>query len=306
MNDTGKGSVLKTFFRCFPAVCVTGAVLFLGRLAAFSPLLAARSGLLPLPDWQAWTLVFPLYILAVIPLRFWARERLRRLFYTHRHHSHHQSPWPKWLQCGLLRYGRGLLWGLPFLLGAGYFLYGKSNMSYTDMWQPIQNLAALIGKEPSIGVGAPIALALLALAALLFAWGWWLDMPAEYLHVRSLKAGEVFRWSRHIRKNRRGEMIKTALGNALLSLPALIGAGAVLVPYVTEKVDFSLRSDLVFNLLLRLLRSPLPQKQVLALGAVFLLLYAPLFLLRKTRNAAFAARALREHVRAHRQSEDAP
>ena len=74
---------------------------------------------------------------------------------------------------------------------------------------------------------------------------------------------------------------------------------------VLENVDFSLSKHLVVNLVLRLLKAPLPAKQLMALGAVALFLYLPLCGLRKMRDAALIAKYMREDAPHHHHHQDA-
>ena len=302
-RSTGK-TALRGIKRHFDEVITVAIVQLAVRAAAFSPLLLPGMSGGKMPAWICWIAVAALYIAVVIPLRFWAREKMRRIFYTRNAPSRKRNPYKKWLLTGLARYGRGILWGLPFLAGLGYFLYGKSGMSYTDMWQPVQGLARLVGQEPNIGTGGAIAGGLMLVFGLLFAYGWWRDLAVEYMPVRSIGTQKSFHWSRRLRKKHGKELRGNTAVNFLLSLPAVIGAGAVLVPYVMSKVDFSLSMDLIFNLLLRLLRTPLPKMQQVELIGVLVLLYLPLWIFRKTRNAALMGRLMRENAGHHHHEEN--
>ena len=271
------------------------------RVLALSPLFlsSALGGKLPL--WLSLAFALALYIALVIPMRFWAREKMRRLFYTRNLPQRKRNPYEKWLKTGLLRYLRGILWGLPFLAGFLYFVIGYKTLDAQTFEQPIHFLAMLLNGDPesptgNVTLALVIIFGLLAVFGLLFAYGWWRDLPLEYLPVRSLGAVKSLHWSRRILKKYRGQMRKNTCVNFLLALPAAVGVGAVLVFYLISKVDFSLSSKVVFNLLLRTLRSPLPRPQLLELGAVLLVLYLPLWVYRKTRNAALMARLMRENA----------
>ena len=91
------------------------------RAAVFLPLLLCEEFGGRLPMWMGWVMAAAVYIAGVIPMRFWGREKMRRIFYT-RHTNHRRSNvYEKWLLAGLLRYLRGLLWGVPFIAGVVYF-----------------------------------------------------------------------------------------------------------------------------------------------------------------------------------------
>ena len=274
------------------AVLSVAAVSVLVRAAALSPLLLPGVTGGKLPQWIAIALCAALWIFLVLPLRCWGGEKLRRMFYTRHAPDQKQSPYGKWLKAELVRFGRGALWGLPFLFCVGYFFYGKAALPYTKMWQPVMNLATLFGREPTMDLGLPIAGALVLLFGLIFAYGWWRDVMLEYLPVRSLKIRQAFHWARRMRRRHRGEMVKNTFVNLLLCVPALLGAAAALIPYVLEKVDFSLSTDMIVQLVMRLFKAPLPQKYLLLLLGVFAVLYLPLCMLRKTRNAALAGKLI--------------
>ena len=263
------------------------------------------------PRWVAWLCAAAIYILGIIPLRFWAKEKMRRLFYS-RHASNRKNyPYEKWVKTGLLRYGRGLLWGIPFLAGFFYFVIGYSVLDAKTYEAPIHWLAMLLeGKAPTATGAGNVTLAmilivcLMAFFACLFAYGWWRDLPVEYLPVQSIGTWKSFRWAKRIRKSNENEMRGHAAVNMLLTLPALIGFGAVAVLYVREKIDFSLPMQIVLNRVKNLLNNPLPTAQILQLIAVFVILYLPFCVLRKMRNAALIGKLMRDQTgRHHREGE---
>jgi hypothetical protein len=106
-------------------------------------------------------------------------------------------------------------------------------------------------------------------------------------------------------KAHRGSVAAVTFVNALLCILAVAGAAAVMIPYVLANVDFSLSKNLVVNLVLRLLKTPLPAKQLMALGAVALFLYLPLCGLRKMRDAALIAKYMREDAPHHHHQDSA-
>ena len=286
-------AVRRALKKSFDELTTVGFIMVLLHAVMFSPLLISRAFYGRLPVWMALIGVAAAYIFLVMPLRFWGREKVRRIFYSRHQPTRNNSPYTRWMHAGLLRLGRGLLWGLPFLAGLAYLLIGKSTLPFNEMWEPFRALAGLVGKEPDTATGMLVGLGLLLLFGLLFAYGWWRDMPFEYLPVRSLGRKHTLHYSRRIMKHYRRKIIRLTLVNILLCLPALAGYAAVLVPYVTRSVDFSLSRDLVLNLILRLLRTSLPSAQLAGLAAVTLLLYLPLCGIRKTRNAAAIAKFMR-------------
>lgn len=265
-----------------------------GRVAAMFPLLMSVSFGKKLPLALGIALSGVLYFAVVLFMRFWGRESFRRMFYS-RHHTHKpKSPTEKWLKTGLMRLFRGCIWGLPFLAGVVYFTVFYRKLDAKTFWMPIRYLAYALGQEPNIAGGALVALVLMGLFGLLFAYGWMRDMPVEYLPVRSLGVEQTFHWSRKLMKNYRGPVWKNAAVNMLLSLPALIGLGVVIVPYVRKNIDFSLSPDLVLSMLGNLLREKLPNKELLLIAGILLVLYLPLCVYRKMRNAALVGKLMKD------------
>ena len=281
----------------FGKVTQVVVVRILGLGAALCPLLVSqgRGGVLPAP--LAWLCSVLLYTFLVIPMRFWGREKMRRIFFHLSEDKPFQIPYQRWLSAGLLRYLKGLLWGLPFLACAAYFTIGRSRLDAKTFEAPIHWLSELLGGNVSLALAIIAALA--ALFGLLFAYGWWRCLAVEYLPVRSLKIKQVFHWAVRIRTNHGGELRKNAVVNFLLLLPAIVGTGVVLGLYLAAAVDFSLGAQMVSTLLLRTLRSPLPTLQMAELAVIFLVLYLPLCVLRKMRDAALIAHLMKGGHHSH-------
>ena len=301
-NQTG-ASAWQATWKCLKnhanEIVSVAAITVMLRVAVFVPVYLCGKFAGKLPAWVGYVLAAAVYIAGVIPMRFWGREKMRRMVFS-RHLNHKKKDvYKKWLKTGLLRYGRGMLWGLPFLAGAVYFTVFRARLDVKTFWTPIQSLALIVGQEPNIGTGFTVALVLMLIFGLLFAYGWWRDLPFEYLPVRSLGAVKTMHWSRRILKNYRKEMRKNTAVNIALALPAWIGLGAALVPYVLESVDFSLSPDKMLSQMLRLLRSPLPTRVLVMMGDVVLLLYVPLWILRKTRNTVLIGTLMRENAHSH-------
>ena len=287
----------------FGEIITVAIVTVLLRAAVFLPMLLCVDFGGKLPTWMGWTLAAAAYIAGVISMRFWGREKMRRLFYSRHMNHRRKGVYKKWLKTGLLRYARGILWGFPFLVGAVYFTVFRRTLDAKTFWMPVRRLAVLAGQEANLGAGLVVTLILMTVFGLLFAYGWWRDLPVEYLPVRSLGAVRTLHWSRRILKKHRKEMRGNTFVNFFLSLPALIGFGAVLVPYVRANVDFSLSADMMATQVLRLLRTPLPTAELIKLAGATAVLYVPFWIFRKTRNAVLMARLMRENAHSIHSSE---
>ncbi len=240
-----------------------------------------------------------LYVFLLIPMRFWARQKVRRVYYRHSNNDNKQSKaYSRWLGTGLLRYLRGILWGLPFIACVVYFTVMRTILDAPTFNAPIHWLAMLLAGNPENGVGnVSLAWGLIGgaivLFGLLFAYGWWRDLPFEYLPVRSIGTSKTLHWSRHIRKKHRGEMLGNTCVNFLLTLPAILGFGAVIGMYALDRVNFSLSIEMVLAQLRNLVTQPVPWLVLLELLAVFTILYLPFCIYRKCRNGALMARCMR-------------
>lgn len=234
------------------------------------------------------------YVFAVLPLRFYAGECFRQYSAPHLARPSRKIPYAVFLRCGLMRFGRGVLWGLPFLGGMIFFLYGMEYLPFNTMGGHIQQFATLLGGEPTLDKGLFVFFALLLIFGVIFALGWWRDLPMEYLPARRLGARGVNQYAQKVRARAQGRMGKNMLQNLLLSLPALLGAIAVLLPYILNNIRFTSNKLMLLQGVLRLIKSPLPGTQLVLLGLVFLLLYLPLCALRKMRNAVLVRRLSRE------------
>ena len=246
------------------------------------------------PAWAPFAASALMYLLLVLPLRFFAGERLRYYSAPRLNSPRGGKPWANWMAAGLVRCARGMAWGLPFLFCVGYFIYGMKYLPFNKMWQPVQNLAQLVGQEPSLITGMIIAGIATVIFAVIFAWGWRRDLPMEYLPVRHLGPGKACRVSAQARKKGKRLLLRTTAVNFLLSLPALVGCAAVLAPYIGEHVFFSGNPQIVLGSLKQLMKTPLPMEQWVELLLVFLLLYLPFLILRKMRNAVAVRRLTRE------------
>jgi len=301
-SSKNKTSLMRGIRRHFDEFVTIAVVWLITRAAVLSPLLLPRLSRGKLPEWISFALAAVVYILLAMPLRFWSREKMRRFYFTRNASDHHRNPYEKWLNTGILRHLRGILWGLPFLACMFYLLVLRKFLDVKTFEAPIHWLAmTLAGKSVSDTGTGNMFLALvvigcvIGLFGLLFAYGWWRDLPVEFMPVRSIGTQKTFHWSRRIRKRHGKELRANAVVNILLCVPAVAGVLAVMGPYVAKNVDLSLSRDIVLSLVLRLLRQPLPRLQLIELAGVFAVLYAPFCLIRKARDAALIGQLMHEN-----------
>lgn len=266
------------------------------RMAALAPMLlfVHQTPLVFLPAW-CWCIVSGLiYLFAVVPMRFHAGEIFRQYSAPNLAPPEKKIPYGVYLRCGLIRYARGLLWGLPFLAGISLFFYGMEYLPFNTLGGYIQQFATLLGGDPSLDEGLIVVFALLLIFGVIFALGWWRDLPMEYLPARHLGSWGVNQYAQKVRARAQGKMAHNMLGNMLLSLPAMIGAVAVIIPYILDHIRITSNKLMLLQGILRVIKSPLPGTQIILLALVFLLLYLPFCALRKMRNAVLVRRLSRE------------
>ena len=282
-------------FRAHPgAVIRQTALQLLLRLAGIGALLAGLRGAfapgVPPVVWYA--LAGAIYVFAVLPLRFLGGETFRACCDAKENalgvfHAPGR-PYALWLRAGLLRAGRGFLWGLPFVAGLGLFLYGMEYLPYNQLGRIVKGLSPPV-LEPTALRGVMTISVLLLAFLLLFVYGWRRDQAMEYIDVRGLGLRDALRRTAALRKAARGCMARHTAGQLLLTLPGIAGAAAVLVPYVKSNLRSGGDILAVLSRLLRLMKQPLPWAQLGLLAVALLLLYVPFCAARKLRNAALTA-----------------
>lgn len=266
-----RGSAGKWLFSLLRAV---GFQLLLRVLALFPALLALRGiG----PAYVGYGVSALLYVLGVFPFRFSAGQALLCAVKKEKAPPVSFSLYGPWLKKGLRRLLLGLPFGLPLYLIAAYLVIGSQTLPYNEMWQPVQNLALIFGGEPTLLGGMLAALPFLMLMVLLFSLGWLANMPLDF--------GD---WQLRRLPRYAGRLIKNFAVNTLLFLPAPVGALALLLPYVFGQVDFSGSLLKTIRGMQQLVKAPLPPALLCALAGLFVLVYLPLCILRKGRNARLA------------------
>lgn len=288
--------------RQFDVISAAVFVQLLIHLAVAAPLVISRVVAGILSDKAALAISLGLYVFLLIPMRFWSRQKVRRVYYTKniKQKTNAWTTYKRWLATGLLRYLRGLLWGLPFIACVVYFTVFRTILDATTFEMPVHWLAMLLANDPqtttgNVSLALDIIMGLVALFGLLFAHGWWRDLPFEYLPVSSIGTRKTLHWSRHILKNHRGEMRANTFVNLLLCIPGFLGFAVVLGMYALKTVNFSLSIDMIVVQIRRLMTQPVPYLVLLEVLAVFAVLYLPFCIYRKCRNAALLARLMRGH-----------
>lgn len=282
-------------FRAHPGVIIRQTLLqLLLRAAGMGALLAGLRGAFSpeIPSALWYVLAGMIYVFAVIPLRFWAGEVFRACCDAGDNAigvlRMPGRPYGVWLRAGLMRIGRGLLWGMPFITGLALFLYGMEYLPFNQLGRIVKGFSLPFLEPTTLRGMLTIGFLLLAFL-LLFAFGWQRDLTMEYLDVRTLGAGKALQRTAALRRAMQGRLGRHTAGQLLLMLPGIAGIAAALLPYAASRLSGGGDILTVLSRLLRLMKQPLPAAQIGHLAVALLLFYVPFCITRKLRNAALTA-----------------
>lgn len=259
---------------------------FLFSLLRLPPLLCAflalREEAILFAPWVWGAACVLLYGLLVIPARGYYRRALAGELGA----SQSGGGYARFLRLGLLRYLRGLLWGLPFLCGIGLFLYRMEFVRFTEQGLLFEAIARFFGFQQGEGLiikGVALYFALLVPFFVLFLWGWRRDLPVDILMACS-DENTVFAESKKVRQAGASALRRCALGNLLLYLPGLAFSVAAMIPYVLGNIRMSGNIAVMWHSLKKLMDRMPPTKTLLLLAAALLLVSLPLCVLRRLRS----------------------
>ena len=221
-------------------------------------------------------------LLLLMPLRFIIGKLMRGKSQGIATASYFKRLWQ-----GCLRFLRGSVFSLPFFGLVGYFLHLFYTQPFNKVGQFLQKFSVLVGKEPSVDTGLLGYLIVLAVLLVIAVLGWRRDLPMEYVYDSAGKTtGELIRATRDIRRNGRGRLLWLTVSNFVIALPGLAVFGIVLVPYFYQQLSMAGGNMMmILQLLLDMLKKPLPQEQILWLAGGYALIYVPLHAWRKMRTA---------------------
>lgn len=237
-----------------------------------------------LPAW-VWALLCVLsHVLLVIPARGYYRRALSGELGL----LQSRGGYGRFLRLGLLRYLRGLLWGLPFLTGVGLFLYCMEAVSFQEQGLMFEAIARFFGFQQGDGLvvkGAALYFALLLPLFLLFLWGWRRDGAADHL-ISCSDANQIFSASRRLRKAGASALRHCTLINFCSYLPGLLLSAAALIPYVRDNVRASGNIAVIWHSVRKMTDRVPPTMTLTLLAAALLLAALPLCVLRRLRVTA--------------------
>lgn len=217
------------------------------RLVALAPIILGYLGEAFKPPFGMAVVIFPvcsvlLYLVLVLPFRFYSRGRLMR-------YAMGQEPqkgrYSLWLKVALSRFGRAFFWLLPaFVCTAGlYYLWNIADA--TQLVKVIRFLASLVGGTYLHGTLMLMGLFLLSLV-LAYA-GWRRHLALEYL-PQELLADKPFKTNRQWMRVGSGPLAKTTLKNFIVCLPAVLAVLGILYMDMAPKMTGSMTADLLKGL----------------------------------------------------------
>lgn len=278
-----------TYKKQFSKVLLMLLVQLLIRALAFSPLLYAaisggffgahRDHILAV----AFLCSLPLYVLLVLPARFYWTAQVARL----RGQAHDDQPsfcnCVKWLKAGLYRLLRALPFLLPFFAFLGVYYYYLRMTGFNEPMVKIKQIGELVGGEYTAGI---VIIMLLGLVTLLLAlWGWLRGTVFEHQEVTTSPLSLAWQTANEVRKDRKAHLRRVTFQNFLLTLPAVVGLLAVIALFFMTVKSGTLIFDFLYMGSV-LLTFNFPSHVMLQGLLVLLLLYLPLLPLRKLALAA--------------------
>ncbi len=188
---------------------------------------------------------------------------------------------------GLIRFFHGFVFSVPVIALVVFLLNALLNLPFNEAGQIIQQFSAVVFREPSVDTGLMGVGVVLAVLGALAVWGWRRQMPMEYLrNTGKMTARQLIGRTMKMRRRGLGKFTLLTSTNLLIALPGMAIFALVLVPYVWNQLSIaSGNMMLMLQFGLQIIKRPLPVDQLLLLLAGYLVVYTPLYILRKMRIA---------------------
>ncbi|MBR6524837.1 MAG: hypothetical protein IKT57_02570 [Clostridia bacterium] len=293
-NRTQKNSYASAFAfirKHVGKVALSAVMQVLLRVVALAPVVCALAGL-KVPFLGAYnTAVMAaisavMYLFLVMPLRFKAYQMV-----AVEGAGYAAASYGVCVAAALRRVVAGLLWGLPFIASAGLWFYAFNGMEMPDFFKILTALGNLVGGRFDAGIVLWVGGILVF--GLLFAYGWWYNMPKDYAPLDK-GVRHAFKRAGKMRAKNGGKFVKNALINMLLTLPSLILMAAKLAMHYVGSINFSMGAMAAAQQLMNALTDALPKETLVYLAVVVLLVHVPLCVIRKIRNAVLTVKCLKE------------
>ena len=223
------------------------------------------------------------YALLIYPLRFAAAALL--CGFVRDDASAQASKYPQLVCAGLIRMVTGGLWGVPFMACAYIaYLYGfvyDASRAGAALTRFGQTFTVLLPSVNANTLGLYAAALILLLTLVLFVLGWHRGVCYDFLLKGDQFAISALRQSKQVRKSAKGDLFRNLLIHMMLLIPPCLAFCLIL----SRGFDGLKRALLAAQL--ALLANVYQSPDVFIKAAIaFLILYLPLILYRKARNAA--------------------
>lgn len=275
-----------------PAIMSTALLQLLLRVAALAPVAVCLKGVeIPfLGEYTqvcCWIVSALFYLFGVMPIRAAGYQLLPQ-----RELNAGRGNYKTYLGYALRRVFAGLVWGIPFVLVTGLFIYAFNGMELPQFFKILTTLGSWVGG--SFDAGIVVWMAAIVLFALLFAYGWWRNTPKDYVPLhRGVR--HAFMAGKTIRRRHLGAYWGYACVNMLLTLPSLLLILAIVGMDFVGGISFAGGAMAAVQGVMMKLRTPLSSSAVLYLALTFLLVHFPLCVLRKLRMSALTCRLYQNH-----------
>lgn len=230
-----------------------------------------------------------LLVFMLMPGRFLLGHALRQ------EENKQKLPYIHAVKMGLVRLGRGALYGMPVLFVLGWVLNRYHAVNGQEFGRMIKRFSWILLQKPentTLDVGMIGFLVSVLLLGVYFILGFRQDMAMEYTAqpdtVRNMLSA-----ARRARETGEKKLWRVSVINALLFLVAFVAVAAVVLLSVWPRLE---AADGLFALMqtaLEMLDTPLSAGTLAALLLVYMLVCNPLYMLRKMR----LARAVQEMER---------
>ena len=275
----------------FGKVAVTTVVQVLVRVIALAPAVCALAGL-KVPFFGAYNtavmvaLSAALYLFLVMPLRVRAFQMV-----AVDGAGYGAASYGTCVAAALRRVAVGLLWGLPFIASAGLWFYAFNGMEMPDFFKILTTLGNLVGGRFDAGIILWVGGILVF--GLLFAYGWWYNMPKDYAPLdKGVQC--AFKRAGKLRSKNGSKFVMNALVNMLLTLPSILLIAAKMAMHYVSSINLSMGAMAAAQQLMNALTEALPKETLIYLAVVVLLVHVPLCVVRKTRNAILTVKLCKE------------
>lgn len=196
-----------------------------------------------------------------------------------------KAPYVKRLRQGLIRFGTGIVFSLPLFGAVAWLIHAHTTLPFNKFGQMLMKFCFLVFSAPSMDTGVMGMGVFLMLLTLLALYGWRRQMCMEFLPDTALLSGkELVQKTARVRKKGRGKLAKVTFVNLLITLPCVAIIAAVVVPYVGETLSLAKGNKMMMlQLLLDMIKKPLPQGRLWMLFAAYAVVGVPLWTVRKMR-----------------------